>query len=159
MKKLISQILKFGFIGGLCFVIDFSITTLLAIPLRQNFSIATAAMIGGFFGFTISVLINYKLSMQYVFTDSKIADKKHEFLIFLIISIVGLLINEIILKTTIDFMLSKTNNFIFIQKPNKSIDDQITIFAKLIATFIVMIYNFITKKLFLEKKAITFIQN
>lgn len=115
MKKLISQILKFGFIGGLCFVIDFSITTLLAMPLRQNFSIATAAMISGFFGFTISVLINYKLSMQYVFTDSKITDKKHEFLIFLIISIIGLLINELILKTTIDFMLSKTNDFIFIQ--------------------------------------------
>ena len=153
MKKLISQIIKFGFIGGLCFVIDFSITTLLAIPLRQNLPIATAAMISGFFGFTISVLMNYKLSMRYVFTDSKISNKKHEFLIFLIISIIGLLINELILKITIDFMLSQTNDFVFIQESNGSIGNQITVFAKLIATFIVMIYNFITKKLFLEKKS------
>ena len=73
--------------------------------------------------------------------------RKKEFVLFLILSVIGLGINEIIL-----LMCSTIyDNSAFLT----SVFGDTTWFAvsKVIATAIVMVYNFITRKIFLEQKA------
>lgn len=149
MKKLIEQILKFGVVGVICFLIDFAITNGVAAVLRAQLHMATgnAALIGAFWGFVISVIINYLLSMKYVFVRREGMDRKKEFVIFTILSLIGLAINELIIKVSIDVLYE---NWLWL----KSLLSPalVTAGAKIVATGIVMVYNFITRKIFLEEK-------
>lgn len=149
MKKLIEQILKFGVVGVICFLIDFAITNGVAAVLRAKLHMATgnAALIGAFWGFVISVIINYLLSMKYVFVRREGMDRKKEFVIFTILSLIGLAINELIIKVSIDVLYE---NWLWL----KSLLSPalVTAGAKIVATGIVMVYNFITRKIFLEEK-------
>ena len=97
LNKLLAQIIKFGFVGGLCFVIDFAISTGLVAVLRNIIGEDLAALIGAFCGFTISVVVNYILSMKYVFTRNEELGRKKEFVIFVILSLIGLGINELVI--------------------------------------------------------------
>lgn len=123
-KKLISQIIKFGFVGGTAFFIDTGVLLLLS-KLGINYLIANVI------SFTVSVIYNYILSMKFVF-DVKDSNITKNFIQFIILSIIGLCVNEIIMKLCVDVV--KLN----------------LLFSKIIATGIVMIYNFITRKLLLE---------
>lgn len=147
MKKLLGQIIKFGFVGGLCFLIDFAISTALFHLLRDVASRSFATAVGGFWGFTISVIINYILSMKFVFERKEDMSRKKEFVIFVILSVIGLGVNEVILLACSagyeanSFLLDTFNDTLWFAM------------SKIIATAIVMIYNFISRKIFLEKKA------
>ena len=145
MKKLIEQILKFGVVGVVCFLIDFLITMGLSTLLRSVAGMPTgsAALVGAFFGFTISVIVNYLLSMKYVFVRKEDMDRKKEFIIFTILS----LINELIIKVSIDVLYE---NWTWLK--NLIGPTTVTAAAKIVATAIVMVYNFITRKIFLEQK-------
>ena len=149
MKKLIEQILKFGVVGVVCFLIDFLITMGLSTLLRSVAGMPTgsAALVGAFFGFTISVIVNYLLSMKYVFVRKEEMDRKKEFIIFTILSLIGLVINELIIKVSIDVLYE---NWIWLK--NLIGPTTVTAAAKIVATAIVMVYNFITRKIFLEQK-------
>lgn len=125
-KNLIKQIIKFGFVGGIAFVIDYALLIIckeifhLSIPL----SVAVA--------FTISVIFNYILSIKWIFKVDKSKSKKRNFILFVLLSIVGLVITELIMKIGTENL--KINYII----------------VKVIATGIVMVFNFVTRKLFLE---------
>lgn len=150
MKKLFQQIIKFGLVGALCFVIDFLITMgVSALARKTGVGLKEAAMIGGFFGFVISVIVNYILSMKFVFERKEDMDRKKEFIIFLVLSVIGLGINEIIIKLGVE--LSER----YLLKLTQSYPNIITAGAKVIATAVVMIYNFVTRKIFLEKKNVS----
>lgn len=149
MKKLIEQILKFGVVGAFCFLIDFAITNVVAMICRNVLgqTTAVAALVGGFWGFTISVIVNYILSMKFVFVRKENMDRKKEFVIFTVLSLVGLLLNELIILFCIRLLYE---NLVWMQKligPGLA-----TAGAKVVATAIVMVYNFITRKMFLEEK-------
>lgn len=140
MKKLLAQILKFGIVGVIAFVVDFGIFSILSNVFHIHYLIAN------FFGFTVSVVVNYLLSMKYVFARREDADKKTEFIVFVILSILGLGLNELIIYVCVDK----------IYEAWKAVHAWIALdFAKLlgkiIATGIVMVYNFITRKLFIER--------
>lgn len=141
MKNLINQILKFGVVGFLCFIIDFGITAGLA-----NF-FGVHYLISKFLGFVISAIVNYILSIKYVFTQKKEMDKKKEFTVFLILSAFGLLINEVVMYVCIDVIYK---NSAWLQ--GMLSDGLMVSVSSVIATGIVMIYNFISRKLFLERK-------
>lgn len=149
MKKLVEQILKFGVVGVICFLIDFIITNVLAAVLRSQMGMTTskAALIGAFWGFVISVIINYILSMKYVFTRKENLSRKKEFIIFTILSLFGLLLNELIIKVSIDVIYE---NWLWLKNLVGPV--LVTAGAKIVATGIVMVYNFITRKIFLEEK-------
>ena len=146
MKKLLEQIIKFGFVGGICFLIDFAISTGLFHLLNNVTSRNIATAVGGFFGFTISVVINYILSMKFVFERKEDMSRKKEFVIFVILSLIGLGLNEVILlvcSATYDASTFLTDTF------NDTFWFAV---SKIIATAIVMVYNFISRKIILEKK-------
>lgn len=148
MKKLMEQILKFGVVGVICFGIDFVITLGISAMLRSmGMETAAAALVGAFFGFTVSVIINYLLSMKFVFVRKDDMDRRREFIIFTILSLIGLGINELIIKFSIDVIYVHVSSLSNILTPGMA-----TAAAKIVATAVVMVYNFVTRKIFLEKK-------
>ena len=129
MKKLISQIIKFGFVGFLCFFIDYGIMVFLTEALKINYLISSGC------SFSVSVIVNYILSIKFVFDADRDANKVKQFLVFLFFSIGGLIINQIVMWVAVDLL----GIFYMI--------------SKIGATAIVMVYNFITRKLFIENKS------
>ena len=140
MSNLLNQIVKFGFVGVLCFVIDFGLYKLC------NF-IGVPYLISGFIGFTVSVIVNYLLSMKFVFERREDMSRKREFIIFVILSVIGLGINELLLFIGIDgiYFNSEVLRNLFSESMAETL-------VKLFATAMVMVYNFVTRKIFLEKK-------
>ena len=124
MIKLIKQLFKFGIVGIIAFIIDYG---LFAILTTLNMHYLLAQIIS----FTVSLIFNYWASIKWVFNAKKQTLK--EIIIFIILSIIGLGINEILLYIGVD-------KFGYHE-----------LIVKLIATIIVMIYNFITRKLIIEK--------
>lgn len=142
MKKLFQQIIKFGIVGVICFIIDFAITTIPTYIFGKN-SVYLFAVLG----FVVSCIVNYILSIKYVFTDKKEMDKKKEFIVFVILSAIGLLINELIIYLCNDVLYEQV---MWIH--NLIPATLIVPISKIIATAVVMVYNFISRKLFLECK-------
>lgn len=141
MKNLMEQILKFGVVGFVCFLIDFGITTGFTNFLGVHY------LISKFLGFVVSAVVNYILSIKFVFTKKKEMDKKKEFTVFIILSAFGLLINEVVMYVCMDGIY--VNNG-FLQEAVTR--EMMVSLSSIVATGIVMVYNFISRKLFLERK-------
>ncbi|MCI8929039.1 MAG: GtrA family protein [Lachnospiraceae bacterium] len=141
MKNLLNQIIKFGIVGLFCFLIDFGITTGFTNLLGIHY------LISKFLGFVVSAVVNYLLSIKFVFTQKKEMDKKKEFTVFLILSAFGLLINEIVMYLCIDGIYARSG-----QLQELVSHANMVALSSILATGIVMVYNFISRKLFLERK-------
>lgn len=129
MKKLFMQFLKFGVVGFIAFCIDYGILMLLSQGLHMN-PVGAAAI-----SFTVSVVFNYLASMKYVFTHREDLDKRAEFVIFIVLSVIGLGINELC-------MWGGTSAF--------GTGALAVTGTKLFATAVVMIWNFFSRKKWLD---------
>ena len=128
MIDLIKQLIKFGFVGGICFVIDYGVMVLLTEVAGLEYLLSCGI------SFTVSVIANYLLSMKFVFERKDTLDRRIEFIIFVIMSVIGLGLTELLM-------------WVFVDKA-----DIHYMISKIVVTAIVMVYNFVTRKLFLEKK-------
>lgn len=126
MKKIICQIIKFGGVGAICFVIDFLFLCLLTDFLHMNVLVSSAI------AFTLSVIVNYYLSVKYVFSVNREKNKIHNFIFFIFFSVIGLVLTEIIMNFGVNVLFW---NYMLV---------------KILSTAIVMVFNFITRKMFLE---------
>jgi len=140
LTKLIQQFLKFGVVGVICFFIDTGLYTIC------NF-IGIPYLISGVIGFSVSVVVNYLLSMKYVFVRRDDLSRKKEFTIYLILSIIGLILNELILFVCVDVIYGNWSWLRSFMHPRAA-----EILAKIGATGIVMVYNFVTRKIFMERR-------
>ena len=127
MKKLMEQIIKFGFVGFLCFFIDYGVLVFLTEVFRIDYLVSSGI------SFTVSVIVNYILSITFVFETDKDKNKLKEFVVFVFLSVIGLGINEACMWLAVEaagiyYMISKIG-----------------------ATAVVMVYNFVTRKIFIEK--------
>ena len=125
-NKLMQQILRFGVVGGIAFLIDY----ISLIICKEVFGLNV--LLSAAIAFTISVIFNYILSVKWVFDVNKEKSEKRNFILFIIFSIIGLILTEIIMWFGTDIL--KIHYLI----------------VKIIATGIVMVFNFITRKMFLE---------
>lgn len=125
MNKLFKQLFRFGIVGGIAFLIDFGIFALLT-HLGMHYLIAQII------SFSISLAFNYVASIKWVFDAKKQTPK--EIIIFVLLSVVGLGINELLLYIGIDKLHFHE------------------LIVKLFATAVVMVFNFVTRKLIIEKK-------
>lgn len=131
LKPLIEQFLKFGVVGAVAFVIDYGILMILSQVIGWDPVPASAV------SFTISVVFNYVASMRYVFTRREDLSRKSEFVIFVVLSIIGLGINSVCIW-------AGTRAFG---------DGAIAVTAtKIIATVVVALWNFWSRKRWLEAK-------
>ncbi len=141
MKKLFEQIMKFGVVGVLSFAIDYGIYCALCLLFH------VPVLVANFFGFTISVIFNYIMSMKFVFERKEDMDRKAEFVIFVILSLIGLGLNEALVWFFVEFVHENVPAV-----SEKLSYDLLKMVGKILATGIVMVYNFISRKIFLEKK-------
>ena len=127
MKKLIIQLIKFGLVGVVATVIDFGTLMLLTEIMHIDVLVSSAV------AFSVSVIANYILSMLFVFKGGK-NGKVKEFILFVVLSIGGLLINQFIMWLGTEILMLYY------------------LWVKIFACIFVPIYNFVTRKIFLEKK-------
>ena len=127
MKKLIIQLIKFGIVGVIATLIDLAVLMVLKEFMKVDVLAASAV------AFSVSVIANYILSMLFVF-KSRGNSKVKEFLVFVVLSIGGLLLNQFIMWLGTEIMTAYY------------------LWVKAFALVFVPIYNFITRKIFLEKK-------
>ncbi len=125
-NKLFKQIIRFGIIGGLAFLIDYALLYICTDIIGIHY------LISSIISFTVSVIFNYILSIKWVFEVDERTDPKRNFLLFIIFSVIGLGINEVIMYVGVTMW------------------EIYYMLVKIFATFIVMIFNFITRKIFLE---------
>lgn len=125
MKKLIRQFFKFGVVGVIAFIVD-----CLSLYLLTEF-LNVYYLISSIISFLLSIIVNYILSIKWVF-DIKKKQSFKDVIIFTLLSTIGLLINLLVMYLSVEVF--KIHYMI----------------GKLIATFIVMIWNFVTRKMFLE---------
>lgn len=146
MNSLIKQILKFGVVGGLSFLIDFTVYTLIIVIFGNA---KTTVAVAAFFGFTISLIFNYFTSMKFVFVHDENMDRRKEFAVFAVLSLIGLVLNEVLILG----VLAVFDNVAFLQTGFSGLLWQFKeTIGKIFATGVVMVYNFITRKIFIEKK-------
>lgn len=126
MDKLLKQIFRFIIVGGIATVIDF--VFLYIFKEFFNFNV----IISNTLSFIISVIYNYIASIKWVFDVNENKNNKIQFILFIILSVIGLLINNVIL-----YLLTDRLNIYYL-------------ISKIIATLFVMVFNFITRKMFLE---------
>lgn len=128
LRKISKQFAKFGIVGVIAFAIDYGTMLLLTEAFGIDYLISTTA------GFIVSLIFNYFASMRFVFERREGMSRHKEFIIFAVLSIIGLGLNDLLMFVSVDLL---------------AIDYKI---AKIVVTAIVSIYNFVTRKVFLEEK-------
>lgn len=128
---MIQQMMRFGIVGVICFLIDYLLLFICTEYLDIYYLYAGAC------SFSVSVIVNYYLSNRFVFEMNTGMKKEMKFLLFVLLSVIGLMLNEFILG-----ILTEKGGVYYMV-------------SKIVATIIVMIYNFATRKLLIEGEAIS----
>lgn len=126
VENLFIQIFKFGIVGVIATIIDF----LFLYIFKEICNLPL--IVSNTLSFCVSVIYNYIASVKWVFNINEEKDPKKNFVLFIVFSVIGLLLNDFIMWITTD----KLNIYYML--------------SKIIATLIVMVFNFITRKIFLE---------
>ena len=120
---------KFGVVGAIAFFIDYGVLMLLNVGFGVN-SVVAAGI-----SFTVSVVFNYLASMRYVFTHRDDLSRGKEFAIFIVLSVIGLAINELVMWV----------GLVTIGGAPVAVTA-----TKVVATAVVMIWNFFSRKKWLD---------
>ena len=130
-QHMIGQFLRYFVTGGLAFVIDFGVFALALYYFDVHYLVANLiGLMGG-------NVINYLLSIGWVFSAQKRTMEKHrllEIIIFILISLVGMALNE--------FLMFVFVGMFFLQE----------MVSKMSAAIIVLLYNFFARKYILFKR-------
>lgn len=137
MKKLIQNVLKgdhvffqlirYTFVGGLAFVVDFGTLYVLTEYFGVYYLISAAC------AFMLGLAANYVLSIKFVFQKRSVKSKAVEFVIFALVGVIGLGLNEL----TIWFFTEVMAMYYLL--------------SKIISTAIVYFWNFFVRKYTLFK--------
>lgn len=124
---------RYCFVGGIAFVVDygaFSVTCLLLG--KSDFITAAATTIG----FICGLIVNFLLSKKFVFTeDAKCGSVRKEFLGYTIIGVIGWVLNVLLMLVCTSWIFS-INRYI----------------AKIVVALIVLVYNYVARKIILYSK-------
>ena len=137
----LSEALRFIVTGGVCFAVEFVCLVILRDKIGLDTLIATPI------AFLISVALNYLLCVKWVFQGVG-EQRKAAQVAFLVTSVMGLLLNEGLML--LFRLLFGEDSVIF-----TVFSFTVTMYMvnKALATLLVMIWNYFTKRYILQKKA------
>lgn len=127
-QKLFVKIFKFVIVGGIATVISGIVFFICDHFFKMS------VLLSNTIAFIISVIYNFWASCKYVFDVDKDKNKVRIFTEFIIFALLGYFLTQLLLWLMADVL--KWNHMI----------------AWLIATIVVMVFNFITRQIFLEKR-------
>lgn len=126
-KELVLQFFRFASVGLISLAVDYGFMVLFTEATAMGYFRACA------YSYTLSIIVNYALSMRYVFHSREDISKAKEVSVFLLLSLIGLGLNQVAMWMLVDVM-----NVFYAA-------------AKLLAAAMVTGFNFISKKTFLEQ--------
>ncbi len=116
------QFIRSLIVSVIALIVDFSTLVFLKQVVGINYLVAAAL------GFSVGVLVNYVLSVTWVFAERKLAKRSHEFLIFVVITGFGLIFNLLIIAGMVELL---------------KIDYRV---GKAVSTIVVFFWNFLARK-------------
>jgi putative flippase GtrA len=125
-QKVFWQFARFLGVGVVSFAVDYGLFFVLFHLLGVQYVVASTI------SFSLSLVLNYFLSLKFVFQAQPGRNVAKEFAIYIGLNAVALGLNQAILFMTVDWL--GTNPLV----------------GKLIATAVVLVYNFISRKLLIE---------
>lgn len=120
--KTFIQLFRYGFVGGIAYCVDFGFLFFLTEVIKIHYLISAAI------AFILGLITNYALSILWVFPKRTLADKRMEFLIFSIIGLIGLGLNEVIIWSFTELI-----HFHYL-------------ISKIFSTIVVFFWNFLARK-------------
>lgn len=130
MKKILKQFCRFSVVGVVAFLIDYGLLFTFTDTLHMHY------LLSSMLSFSVATVFNYVYSTKYVFECKEEQNKAGQFTVFLLLSACGLLLNSILMKTLVENM-----EFHYM-------------FAKLFSAVLVSIWNFASRKIFLEERVV-----
>ena len=139
-KSRTAEVIRFALTGGVCFVVELAVLILL----KGKFGVDT--LIATPIAFLISVILNYLLCVVWVFRGAKNrgAGAKAG---FLITSLIGLGLNELLMLV---FRLTLGEDAVILTLRSRTIN--MYVLNKCIATLVVMIWNYFSKRAVLYRR-------
>jgi len=122
------QLIRYTFVGGLAFLVDFGTLYTLTEFIGLHYLLSAGI------AFIAGLTTNYLISIRWVFATRSLKGKKLEFVLFALIGLVGLGLNEL-------FIWIFTDLFAIYY-----------LFSKIITTILVYLWNFFARKMILFNK-------
>lgn len=122
------QLIRYTFVGGFAFIVDFGTLFLLTEYLNLHYLVSAAI------AFILGLVTNYFLSIGWVFTRHTVSDKRIEFIVFTLIGLAGLGLNELFLWLFTDLA------------------GMYYLISKILTAVLVYLWNFFVRKLILFNK-------
>lgn len=146
-KKLF-EIIRFVIVGGVATVIDYIVMSLVLYAFEPSlypnfFNVfygggdpsTIATVVGTGVGFCVSLIFNYLLSVFFVYEDKGNSKTAKGVILFIVLAVGGLVLN--MFGMWLGYDICHINEWI----------------VKIIMTLIVLVYNYLTRKFFIFKKA------
>ena len=138
MNQRMKEIVKFVLTGGVCFLIEYA--ALIALKEWLHLPVVAATPIA----FLISVVFNYLLCVKWVFDGAAEGNRKAQ-LGFIVTSVMGLFLNWLIMWA-LTALLGEDAVLLTLF----GIDLKVYMLNKVIATALVMVWNYFTKRWLLK---------
>lgn len=116
------QFFRYGFVGGIAFLFDIATLWLVTSKLGIHY------LVGGLLGFCVGLIVNYGLSVFWVFDRRQVSSRSMQFGMFALIGVVGVGVNELIM-----WLLTEKIGWHYLG-------------SKLAATVFVYVWNFAARK-------------
>ena len=127
-RGFILQYAKFAVVGIISLMVDYGVLVFLT----ENTAFGLDYFQASAFSYTLSIFVNYILSMKYVFHGKEDMSRMKEASIFFVLSLIGLFLNQMVMWFTVECL------------------GIYYAMAKLLSTLMVTNYNYISRKKFFE---------
>ena len=123
--KNINNVIKYSIVGGIAFIVDFSIFYTAINFIEINY------FVSGFYSFIVGVFVNYFLARRFVFYNHNKVKKSTELISVYLISGIGLLIHQFTIYSLVEFI----NSDIYV--------------SKILASLVVFLWNYNMRRKYL----------
>jgi putative flippase GtrA len=127
MRRLLLQFARFLVVGLFSFAVDYGLFFILFHSFGVQYIVASSI------SFSISLVLNYFLTLKYVFEAKEGRNVAREFAIYIGLNVIALGLNQVILFLTVEGLGASP------------------LVGKLVATAVVLVYNFTSRKLLIER--------